>query len=158
MSPPSYSSSISIFPRSPSCGLKVSHAAKQTCMKTSLYPSPLPPSLYSFPLFPREQKGKLAASFSLPKGLFKLESLQSPPLPHFIYLFICFIFFFLPTISYLFFSAGGDFLLCSLMASGVPSVPGNFCFVEWNWWKEMSWERGEEMRKREEGSVEVGSV
>lgn len=58
-------------------------------METSLYPSiylsfPFALPLFPFPffsLFSRRAEGKLAASFSLPKGLFKLETLQSPHPP-----------------------------------------------------------------------------
>lgn len=46
------------------------------------------PSLFSpfslFSLFSSQAKGKLAASLSLQKGLFKLETLQSPHLPSFL--------------------------------------------------------------------------
>lgn len=82
-----------------------------------------PPLFFLFPffsLFSLQAKGKLAASFSLPKGLFKLETLQSPHSPSFLSLS-------LPhSLLYLFLLAEGDSHLSSLTASRVPSMPGNF--------------------------------
>ena len=95
------------------------------------------PSLSSpfpfFSLFSLQAKGKLAASFSLPKGLFKLETLQSPlplfplslslslslslPLP-------------LPPSLIRFLTSFSQLRVTptfsSLTASGVPSMPDNF--------------------------------
>ena len=112
------------------------------------------PSLSSpfpfFSLFSLQAKGKLAASFSLPKGLFKLETLQSPlplfplslslslspspspspSLPH--------------SLSYLFLSAEGDshlFLADSLWG---PVNARQLCFVDGSGGKRGWKERGNE--------------
>ena len=94
---------------------------------------PLFPFCFPLPLF-LVSKGKLAASFSLPKGLFKLEMLQSPRSPSLLSLSPPY------SLSYVFLSAGGDFHLSLQTASGVPSTPGNFVLqmglVERGVWKE----------------------
>lgn len=85
-----------------------------------LSPLPFPFFIRSSFFFSMWAKGKLAASFTLPKGLFKLETLQSPHSPSLLSLRTLFPFL------YAFHSAGGDFHLSLQMASGVPSMPGNF--------------------------------
>lgn len=73
--------------------------------------------LFSFSFLFLVSKGKLAASFSLLKVLFKLETLQTPhpPLP----------FAFPHSLSYLFLLAEGDSHLSSLTASWVLSTLDN---------------------------------
>lgn len=151
VSPRSYSTSISIVPRPPSSGLQVSHANKQTCTKTSLYPSPLfPPLFFPLPLFSLwGKKGKLAASFSLPKGLFKLETLQSPhspPLPPPLSVFLSFL------------TSSSQLGVTSFFTRRWPRGPRQcqatlFCGMESV--RRMGWKRGKEMRKRRESGSGV---
>lgn len=107
------------------------------------------PSLFSpspfFSLFSLRAKGKLAASFSLPKGLFKLETLQSPHSP-----------------SFPFLSPSFAFLTSFSRLRVTPTFPrrqplgSRQCqttlFCRWKWWK--AGLEGE--RKRGRGKVEVG--
>lgn len=68
-------------------------ARRHLYIHLSISPFLLFPAFSPFPffsLFSLRAKGKLAASFSLPKGLFKLETLQSPhpPPPPLSFLFL----------------------------------------------------------------------
>lgn len=80
-----YSSTLLSSPLASNDPMRISKPAQRHLnIHLSIAPFLLP-SLFSlfafFSIFSLQAKGKLAASFSLPKGLFKLETLQSPHPP-----------------------------------------------------------------------------